>query len=99
MRIQFNILFLFLQAVIVFTGCNDNTTTEPPEQNYPELLSRRELVQLMKYSVTEKDSLGNLVQEGTRNILFSGTAMYNGINYTTQDDSLDFGSQSDFSTI
>ena len=46
----------------------------------------------------EKDSAGNLVQSGTRNILYSGTTTFNGINYTTQDDSLDFGSQSNVST-
>ena len=97
MRIHFNILFLFLQAVIVFTGCNDNTTTEPPEQNYPNYYPTG-IGSTYKYSVTETDSLGNIVQEGTRNILFSGTAMYNGINYTTQEDSLDFGSQSSVST-
>jgi hypothetical protein len=48
--------------------------------------------------VTEKDSTGNLIQSGTRNILYSGTFLLNGINYTTQDDSLDFGSQSSVAT-
>jgi len=48
--------------------------------------------------VTEKDSAGNLLQSGSRNIIYKGTYLYNGINYTTQDDSLDFGSQSTVAT-
>jgi len=96
MKIQLIIFFLFLLAINIFIGCNQ-TTTEPESTSYPNYYPTG-FGSSFKYSVTDTDSLGNLVQEGTRNILFSGTTFYNGINYTTQDDSLDFGSQSVVST-
>lgn len=83
--------------MIILTGCDDNTPTEPPEQIYPDYFPGG-IGSTFKYSVTEKDSVGNLLQSGTRNILYSGTFMLNGISYTTQDDSLDFGSQSSVAT-
>ena len=91
------ISFLVFVSLVILIGCNEDTPTDPPVQNYPNYYPTR-IGSTYKYSVIETDSLGNIVQEGTRNILFSGTAMYNGINYTTQEDSLDFGSQSDVST-
>jgi hypothetical protein len=96
MKIQLKILFLFLMVAYVFTGCSD-TTTEPESTSYPDYYPTS-IGSTLKYSAIEKDSAGNLLQSGTRNILFSGTTLYNGINYTTQEDSLDFGSQSDVST-
>lgn len=77
-------------------GCTE-TTTEPESTIYPNYYPTG-IGSTLKYSVSETDSLGNLIQEGTRNILFSGTSAYNGINYTTQDDSLDFGNQSSVAT-
>jgi hypothetical protein len=96
MKIQLKILFLFLMVAYVFTGCSD-TTTEPESTSYPDYYPTS-IGSTLEYSVIEKDSAGNLVQSGTRNILYSGTTTFNGINYTTQDDSLDFGSQSNVST-
>jgi hypothetical protein len=96
MNIQFKILFLFLLVAYGFTGCN-NSTTEPDSTSYPDYYPDA-IGSTFKYFVTETDTLGNIVQEGIRNILFSGATTFNGINYTTQDDSLDFGSQSDVST-
>jgi len=80
----------------MFVGCNSDTSTNPDEQYYPDYYPTS-LGSTLKYSVTEKDSSGNIIQSGTRDIIFSGTSLYNGINYTTQDDSLDFGSQSSVS--
>lgn len=82
---------------LVLTGCKESNTNEPQDQNYPDFYPTS-IGSTLKYSVTEKDSSGNILQTGTRNIFFSGNYFYNGINYTTQDDSLDFGSQSSVGT-
>jgi hypothetical protein len=82
-------LFPFL---IFLIGCTE-TTTEPETTTYPDYYPTS-IGSSLKYSVTEKDSAGNLIQSGTRNIFYSGTYNLNGIEYTTQEDSLDFGSQS-----
>jgi hypothetical protein len=97
MNTYVKILLIILISILLLSGCKEDTPTDPPEQTYPDYYPTG-IGSTYKYAVTEKDSMGNLVQEGTRNILFSGTALYNGINYTTQDDSLDFGSQSSVST-
>ncbi|MGB5530655.1 MAG: hypothetical protein WBQ32_11870, partial [Ignavibacteriaceae bacterium] len=78
--------------------CEEETPNEPPSQDYLDYYPGG-IGSTFKYSVVEKDSAGNLVQSGSRNILYSGTYLYNGINYTTQDDSLDFGSQSSVNTF
>jgi hypothetical protein len=89
------LLFIILTFVIYLTGCTE-TTTEPETTTYPDYYPTS-IGSTLKYSVVEKDTLGNIIQSGTRDIIFSGTSLYNGINYTTQDDSLDFGSQSSVS--
>jgi hypothetical protein len=96
-RSSIKISFTFQLLLIVFVGCNSDSSTNPAEQYYPDYYPTS-IGSTMKYSVSEKDSSGNLIQSGTRDIIFSGTSLYNGINYTTQDDSLDFGSQSSVST-
>jgi len=78
--------------LIFLIGCTE-TTTEPETTTYPDYYPTS-IGSSLKYSVTEKDSAGNLIQSGTRNIFYSGTYNLNGIEYTTQEDSLDFGSQS-----
>ena len=80
----------------VLIGCTE-TTTETDTTDYPDYYPTTQN-SMLKYSVTEEDSSGNVVQSGTRDVLFSGSAVYNGINYTTQDDSLDLGIQSSVST-
>jgi len=82
---------------VILFGCEEDTPNEPPAQNFPDYYPGG-IGTTFKYYMTEKDSLGNMVQSGTRNIIYSGTYQYNGINYTTQDDSLDFGSQSNVAT-
>jgi hypothetical protein len=96
MKFCFKIFLLFLIVLIFLIGCTE-TTTEPEATTYPDYYPTS-IGSTLKYSVVEKDSVGNIIQTGTRNILFSGTSLYNGINYTTQDDSLDFGSQSTVAT-
>jgi len=78
---------------VIWTSCDEETPNQPPAPNYPDYYPGG-IGSTFKYLVTEKDSVGNILQNGTRNILYSGTYLFNGINYTTQDDSLDFGSQS-----
>lgn len=97
MKINLKIFFSVLLSFLILAGCKESNTNEPQEQNYPDYYPDG-IGSTFKYSVTETDSLGNIIQEGTRNIIYSGTTLYNGINYTTQDDSLDFGSQSSVST-
>lgn len=82
---------------MLLTGCEEETPNEPQTPDYPDYYPSS-IGSTFKYSMTEKDSAGNLVQSGTRNILYSGTFLLNGINYTTQEDSLDFGSQSNVAT-
>ena len=90
-------LIIAFLSLIVFIGCESNTSVDSQEEYYPDYYPN-DIGSTFKYSVTETDTLGNVVQEGMRNILYSGTFLYNGINYTTQNDSLDFGSQSSVST-
>jgi len=97
MKIYFKILIPFLLSFIFFISCKESNTNEPQDQSYPDFYPTS-LGSTLKYSVTDKDSSGNIIQTGTRNILFSGNYSYNGINYTTQDDSLDYGSQSSVGT-
>jgi hypothetical protein len=97
LKIFAKIFFIALLSLLILIGCEEETTNEPPPQDYPDYYPGG-IGSTFKYSVVEKDSAGNLVQSGSRNILYSGTYLYNGINYTTQDDSLDFGSQSSVAT-
>jgi len=90
------ILFALL-TLLIFISCEEETPNEPPAQDFPDYYPDG-IGSTFKYSVTEKDSVGNILQSGTRNILFSGSYNLNGIDYTTQDDSLDFGSQSSVAT-
>jgi len=97
LKIYVKIFFITLLLLVVLSGCEEETPNEPPAPNYPNYYPGG-IGSTFKYSVTEKDSTGNLVQSGTRNILFSGTYNLNRIDYTTQEDSLDFGAQSSVST-
>lgn len=97
MKIHLKIFLLTLISLVILTGCEEETPNEPPAPDYPDYYPGG-IGSTFKYSITEKDSAGNLIQSGTRNILYSGTFLLNGINYTTQDDSLDFGSQSSVNT-
>mgnify|MGYP000262398124 CR=1 FL=1 len=97
MQFYLKIMLFALLTLLIFISCEEETPSEPPATDYPDYYPSS-IGSTFKYSVTEKDSLGNLVQSGTRNILYSGTFLLNGINYTTQDDSLDFGSQSSVAT-
>ena len=97
MKNYLKIFYLVLLSFLFLAACKEANTNEPQEQNYPDYYPTS-IGSTLKYSVTEKDSSGNIIQTGTRNIFFSGNYLYNEINYTTQDDSLDFGSQSSVST-
>ena len=91
-------LFIFtLISLMILSGCEEETPNEPPPPDYPDYYPGG-IGSTFKYSIVEKDSAGNLIQSGTRNILYSGTYNLNGIDYTTQEDSLDFGTQSSVNT-
>ena len=75
MKINLKIFFIVLISLLILAGCKESNTNEPQEQNYPDYYPDG-IGSTFKYSVTETDSLGNLIQEGTRNILFSGTTLY-----------------------
>ena len=96
MRIDVKIIFLGLLSLAILIGCEEETPNEPPAQNFPDYYPDG-IGSTFKYAV-KKDSVGNLLQSGTRNILFSGSYNLNGIDYTTQEDSLDFGAQSSVNT-
>jgi hypothetical protein len=95
--LKLKLFFFTLLSLAILIGCEEETPNEPPAQNFPDYYPDG-IGSTFKYSVTEKDSAGNLIQSGTRNILYSDTYNLNGIDYTTQDDSLDFGSQSNVVT-
>lgn len=91
-------LLIALLLLVVLISCEEDTPNEPPPQDYPDYYPTS-IGSTLKYSIIEKDSSGNIIQSGTRNIFFSGSTNHNDINYTTQDDSLDFGSQSSVNTF
>lgn len=97
MRFYLKTVIFTLLVLVIFVGCDEDTPTDPPAQDFPDYYPSG-IGSTFKYSITEKDSAGNLLQSGTRNIRFSGSYNLNGIDYTTQEDSLDFGSQSSVST-
>ena len=93
MIIKFIRKILFISIIGLVISCSSDNSTNPTEQNFPDYYPGG-IGSTFKYSVTEKDSIGNLVQSGTRDILFSGIYNFRGRDYITQYDSLDFGSQS-----
>lgn len=97
MNTHIKIFLLTLLSLLISAGCEDNTPTDPPAQVFPDYYPGG-TGSTFNYSVVEKDSAGNLIQSGSRIILYSGTYSLNGINYITQEDSLDFGSQSNVAT-
>lgn len=94
----FRKLFFVFAALIIFVSCNSDNSTNPPEQNFPDYYPDG-IGTTYKYSVIETDSIGNVVQSGTRNILLSGSFNFRGRDYITQEDSLDFGSKSSVNTF
>jgi hypothetical protein len=94
----FRKIFFISFALIILIGCNSDSSTNPPEQNFPDYYPSG-IGSTFKYSVVETDSIGNIIQSGTRNILYSGTFNFRGRDYITQEDSLDFGSQSSVNTF
>lgn len=95
--LKVKIFFLVVLSFLILIGCKEANTNEPQTQNFPDYYPSG-IGSTFKYSVTETDSTGNIIQSGTRNILLSGTYNFNGRDYVTQVDSLDFGSQSSIST-
>ena len=97
MQFYFKTILFALLTLLIFISCDEETPNRPPTPDYLDYYPSS-IGSTFKYSVTEKDSAGNLLQSGTRNILYSGTFLLNGIYYITQEDSLDFGSQSSVAT-
>lgn len=87
---------LFVSTIGLILSCSSDNSTNPTEQYFPDYYPGG-IGSTFKYSVNEKDSVGNLVQSGTRSILYSGMYNFRDRNYIIQYDSLDFGSQSSVS--
>lgn len=94
----FKKILAILIVVFIFFSCTSDNSTNPPEQNFADYYPGG-IGSTFKYSVIETDSIGNVVQSGTRNILLSGSFNFRGREYITQEDSLDFGSQSSINTF
>lgn len=90
-------IFFILFATYIFFSCTSDNPTNPLIQNFPDYYPAG-IGTSFKYSVVEIDSIGNIVQSGTRNILFSSTFNFRERDYITQEDSLDFESQSSVNT-
>jgi hypothetical protein len=82
---------------VIWTSCDEETPNEPTPQDYPDYYPAG-IGSTYKYSVTEKDSAGNIIQTGSRNVFYSGVSNFRGREYTAQEDSLDFGTQSSVAT-
>ena len=87
---------LFVSTIGLILSCSSDNSTNPTEQYFPDYYPGG-IGSTFKYSVNEKDSVGNLVQSGTRSILYSEMYNFRDRNYIIQYDSLDFGSQSSVS--
>ena len=90
-------IILLISIIGLVISCSSDNSTNPTEQYFPDYYPGG-IGSTFKYSVSEKDSVGNLIQSGTRSILYSGTYNFRGRDYITQYDSLDFGSQSSVNT-
>jgi len=80
------------------SSCDEGAPIEPPAQEYPDYYPDN-IGSTYKYSITETDSVGNVIQNGSRNIFYSGKTNFRGREYVTQEDSLDFGTQSSVNTF
>lgn len=98
MKIYLKIFFIAFLSLLILNGCDEEAPNEPPAQDFPDYYPGG-IGSVLKYSVTETDSVGNTVQNGTRNIFYSGTTDFRGREYITQEDSLDFGIQSSVNTF
>ena len=91
-------LFIILFAVIFFQSCDSDNPTNTQNQIFPDYYPDG-LGSYYRHSITEKDTLGNIVQQGNRNVSYTGTATHNGREYTSQSDSLMFDSLSSYNTF
>lgn len=79
------------------SGCEEDTPNEPPAQDFPEYYPDG-IGSYYKYRITEKDSLGNIIQQGSRIIYYTGMTNHNEREYTTQADTLMFDTVSSYNT-
>jgi hypothetical protein len=98
LKIYLKIFFIALLSLLILISCDEEAPNEPPTQEYPDYYPDN-VGSTYKYSITETDSVGNFVLTGSRNILYSGNTNFRGREYVTQEDSLDFGSQSSINTF
>ncbi len=98
MKFYIKIFLIASLSLLILISCDEEAPNEPPAQEYPDYYPDA-IGSVFKYSVIETDSIGNFVQTGTRNIFYSETTNFRGREYITQEDSLDFGSQSSVNTF
>jgi len=98
MRNNLQVFFVVFLAVIFFQSCDSDNPTNPPNQNFSDYYPGS-VGSYYKYSVTERDTLGNIVQQGNRNVSYTGTTTYNSRDYITQSDTLVFDTLSSYNTF
>jgi hypothetical protein len=98
MKNYMKMLLFGITTLVFFFSCDSDSPTNPPNQNFPEYYPGSS-GSYYKYSVTEKDTLGNIIQQGSRSIGFTGTATHNGREYTNQPDTLNFDTLSTNNTF
>lgn len=97
MKIHFKVLILFFLSFLFFIGCKESNTNQPQDQNFPDYYPDG-IGSYFKYRITEKDTLGNIIQQGSRVLYYTGTSTHNGREYITQADTLLFDTLSSYST-
>lgn len=92
-------IFLFVIFILVIlSGCDSDNPTNPPGQNFPDYYPAN-VGSYYKYSVTERDTFGNIIQMGSRSIGYTGTTTHNGREYFTQADTLIFDTLNTYNTF
>jgi hypothetical protein len=98
MRNYLKILLTGVFTLVFFFSCDSDNPTNPPNQNFLDYYPS-DSGSTFKYSVKETDTLGNIVQQGSRSIGFTGTTTHNRREYITQADTLIFDTLSTYNTF
>jgi hypothetical protein len=97
LKIYPEIFFITFFSLFIIIGCEEETPNEPPVQNYPDYYPDG-IGSYLKYRISEKDTLGGIIQQGNRVVYYTGTSTHNGREYITQADTLLFDTLSSFNT-
>ena len=89
MRSKISWFALIIIVAFMSTGCNNNNTTQPTQQDNANYFPNTNLT-YYKYNISLTNSLGT-VNTGTKSTTFAGTSFVGGITYQNQIDSLNTG--------